>query len=276
MLPPRLQWFCEPNEPEPRSIGSREMQVPAFQFFDIFIETRTHPTRRRRGWFALTVPLPTVWERVMRMESLPTRERGLKLRCIANAHQSPLSLPTRERGLKPNSPVPDLLNPQVAPHAGAWIETTRCTAAISTARVAPHAGAWIETLATRHRSRPPNWSLPTRERGLKLMRNADAFNYRMVAPHAGAWIETLGVFAGFGRKLSLPTRERGLKHWRYNQLPILTTVAPHAGAWIETGQGSCMRLLNGVAPHAGAWIETRRLPAWTGLPDGRSPRGSVD
>jgi len=33
----------------------------------------------------------------------------------------------------------------VAPHAGAWIETSVRPSAVSLKIVAPHAGAWIET-----------------------------------------------------------------------------------------------------------------------------------
>ena len=37
---------------------------------------------------------------------------------------------------------------EVAPHAGAWIETTACIIwELRKVKVAPHAGAWIETLA---------------------------------------------------------------------------------------------------------------------------------
>jgi len=55
----------------------------------------------------------------------------------------------------------------VAPHAGAWIETSNTLSIDVWQRVAPHAGAWIETATTgRHRNKIP------------------------VAPHAGAWIET--------------------------------------------------------------------------------------
>ena len=35
---------------------------------------------------------------------------------------------------------------QVAPHAGAWIETCVAPASFKLPEVAPHAGAWIETL----------------------------------------------------------------------------------------------------------------------------------
>ena len=38
------------------------------------------------------------------------------------------------------------VDPDVAPHAGAWIETAVSPAFVKTAVVAPHAGAWIETL----------------------------------------------------------------------------------------------------------------------------------
>ena len=34
----------------------------------------------------------------------------------------------------------------VAPHAGAWIETSSDTKEEKNSRVAPHAGAWIETV----------------------------------------------------------------------------------------------------------------------------------
>ena len=57
---------------------------------------------------------------------------------------------------------------QVAPHAGAWIETALLGMTLCAAKVAPHAGAWIETLNQRLHTIPLD-----------------------VAPHAGAWIETL-------------------------------------------------------------------------------------
>ena len=39
----------------------------------------------------------------------------------------------------------DACNHDVAPHAGAWIETSSSTMLTSAGPVAPHAGAWIET-----------------------------------------------------------------------------------------------------------------------------------
>ena len=77
--------------------------------------------------------------------------------------------------------------------------------------VAPHAGAWIETrnsLKMVHITR----SHPTRVRGLKLVKYSVLLPTTTVAPHAGAWIETLpGVYRAKGEPGSHPTRVRGLK-----------------------------------------------------------------
>ena len=76
----------------------------------------------------------------------------------------------RERGLKPVLPAASLVFYQVAPHAGAWIETCNFFLAFMYVQVAPHAGAWIETwwskLICFHLE-----SFPMRERGLKLFEN---------------------------------------------------------------------------------------------------------
>jgi len=56
----------------------------------------------------------------------------------------------------------------VAPHAGAWIETTPPASAALDTLVAPHAGAWIETGREPLISTNKLASRPTRARGLKL------------------------------------------------------------------------------------------------------------
>jgi len=56
--------------------------------------------------------------------------------------------------------------------------------------VAPHAGAWIETTLALNAAKPLKMSRPTRARGLKLDLLVDEFGASKVAPHAGAWIET--------------------------------------------------------------------------------------
>ena len=55
---------------------------------------------------------------------------------------------------------------EVAPHAGAWIETSAGVRNMASAPVAPHAGAWIETQGTRSSSCALP-SPPMRGRGLK-------------------------------------------------------------------------------------------------------------
>ena len=78
---------------------------------------------------------------------------------------------------------------EVAPHAGAWIETVLILVIKILTIVAPHAGAWIETL-------------------FKHL----LYEVLSVAPHAGAWIETPWTTATSPRRLtSRPTRARGLK-----------------------------------------------------------------
>ena len=119
-------------------------------------------------------------------------------------------------------------------------------------------------------------SLPSRERGLKLLTPcADAWTYS-VAPFAGAWIEIK----------------------MFSDSELLWLVAPFAGAWIEIGQGLprykhlpslpsrerglkfCCRcaheLLKRVAPFAGAWIEIALSARIISSCTCRSLRGSVD
>jgi len=79
-------------------------------------------------------------------------------------------------------------------------------------------------------------SLPTRERGLKLVRLVLVADGQAVAPYAGAWIETIAPIVR----------------------PRISQVAPYAGAWIETIAPIVRPRISQVAPYAGAWIETPR------------------
>ncbi len=78
-----------------------------------------------------------------------------------------MSLPPRERGLKLFSTLLILPIVQVAPSAGAWIETLREVKAAGSGLVAPSAGAWIETSVQLLTPVQGSASLPPRERGLK-------------------------------------------------------------------------------------------------------------
>ena len=77
------------------------------------------------------------------------------------------SHPTRVRGLKLLKFMWLIVSIGVAPHAGAWIETSGQADGTCGSEVAPHAGAWIETRF--------------------VQKSIEEFK---VAPHAGAWIET--------------------------------------------------------------------------------------
>ena len=101
----------------------------------------------------------------------------------------------------------------VAPHAGAWIETSSTSRLQGKENVAPHAGAWIETMARSDAYADSTvaphagaWIETSYSRQLPLIRGM------RVAPHAGAWIETLTFeLRGFLDLTSHPTRVRGLK-----------------------------------------------------------------
>ena len=97
-------------------------------------------------------------------------------------------------------------------------------------------------------------SLPSRERGLKLINYLPAIRKYLVAPLAGAWIE--------------------IKENKSNTNPVI--VAPLAGAWIEIMVIIYHILRNMVAPLAGAWIEIGPVCRREVVRGGRSPRGSVD
>ena len=97
-------------------------------------------------------------------------------------------------------------------------------------------------------------SLPSWERGLKLVVVQSPERYITVAPFVGAWIETQVFTQQFKRP----------------------HVAPFVGAWIETQVCAVMRQDVRVAPFVGAWIETPVGPCAPVAPVCRSLRGSVD
>ena len=102
---------------------------------------------------------------------------------------------------------------------GAWIETIFNRQMQFDDLVAPHVGAWIET-SLYLASVNVILSLPTWERGLKHRYMRSFQTSYLVAPHVGAWIETgknpCSEMRRGGRaprwRGALPTWERGLKH----------------------------------------------------------------
>ncbi len=156
-----------------------------------------------------------------------------------------MSRPTRARGLKHARFVEGPQTRNVAPHAGAWIETVIPATATGAsppsrptrARGLKHTVAWLYRWSSAT-------SRPTRARGLKLVYRGAVLPKVRVAPHAGAWIETRRA----QRKQSLvaqsrPTRARGLKPRRTSSSERSCGVAPHAGAWIETWRNAVLKVI---------------------------------
>src|SRR5690606_31950158 len=100
---------------------------------------------------------------------------------------------------------------RVAPHAGAWIETSRRgRASVRSYGVAPHAGAWIETVVRANGVISVS-SRPTRARGLKLLCGQRVRVDAMSRPTRARGLKLVGALAPTAKRASRPTRARGLK-----------------------------------------------------------------
>ena len=128
---------------------------------------------------------------------------------------------------------------RVAPHVGAWIETSTMGWLILCLDVAPHVGAWIETqlcdAVDIGRKSHPTWV-----RGLKPGCRAVQHGLHPVAPHVGAWIETVQKITVFSQKASHPTWVRGLKPTQISSPPA--SFASHP-TWVR---GLKQKLLAGT------------------------------
>ena len=186
-----------------------------------------------------------------RAPSRPVRARGLKLTRTRRAPNALKSRPVRARGLKRQIVVGCPESVQVAPRAGAWIETLPATelAGPSTSRPVRARGLKHDYFADMV---PTITSRPVRARGLKH-----------------AYCGTAGRAAHVA-----PVRARGLKPGPQLLCPFVY-VAPRAGAWIETISRPISRGRN-WSPRAGAWIETCRFCADRRDRGGRAPCGRVD
>ncbi len=107
-----------------------------------------------------------------------------------------MSRPPRARGLKHPGVCVGTYTVEVAPPAGAWIETQNAYInTLPSGAVAPPAGAWIETAHTLSQT-AVQVSRPPRARGLKPVNFCIQILIFLVAPPAGAWIETLSTIIG--------------------------------------------------------------------------------
>ena len=115
------------------------------------------------------------------------------------------SLPTQERGLKP-----------VVERLAGYAKL-----------VAPHTGAWIETSISRH-LHALIVSLPTQERGLKLALGIFALGASGSLPTQERGLKQL-VFPATRPAItpSLPTQERGLKLRTARRSTSITSRSPH-------------------------------------------------
>ena len=130
------------------------------------------------------------------ISSLPARGRGSKLESTVRRGELGRSRRSPRGGVDRNFSVqsPQPLSVNVAPRAGAWIETLR----ICDGRDAPRAGA------------------------------SHAMTLE-VAPRAGAWIETRRAAPWGQRWRSLPARGRGSKHWGSNGEDVWDGRSPRGG-----------------------------------------------
>ena len=118
------------------------------------------------------------------------------------------SLPMWERGLKLPSLVEHTPALPVAPHVGAWIETSATTLRHHLRLVAPHVGAWIETLTVRSLIGIMK-SLPMWERGLKLLYCMDCSIKCQSLPMWERGLQHYTCYNGCSHIVSLPIWERG-------------------------------------------------------------------
>ena len=169
--------------------------------------------------------------------SRPIGARGLKLLVMTPSPNANLSRPIGARGLKPSTDSDPENGFDVAPHRGAWVETTRSASAFEKNSVAPHRGAWVETSLGLNSQNFYHTSRPIGARGLKQQADQQRAD------------------AGQSR----PIGARGLKHAAVERaLGAARGVAPHRGAWVETPSAPCAPSPWRVAPHRGAWVETAR------------------
>ena len=98
-------------------------------------------------------------------------------------------------------------------------------------------------------------SLPSRERGLKSVRQPGERLRGESLPSRERGLKWLHDDIEFASQVSLPSRERGLKFRIRAAGTIPPGVAPFTGAWIEISGQSAPHPVSEVAPFTGAWIE---------------------
>ena len=146
-----------------------------------------------------------------KLKSRPVRARGLKHPKTAQASSRLPSRPVRARGLKQHPPAAVTAGQDVAPRAGAWIETwCRSWARWPSSKSRPVRARGLKLCHLADDFGLP-LSRPVRARGLKRGTGGAACRRHSVAPLAGAWIESPRSRRRSRSTSSGPVRARGLK-----------------------------------------------------------------
>ena len=128
---------------------------------------------------------------LLSIRSHPVRVRGLKRFYLCAEYGPKTSHPVRVRGLKPDRLRIYNTNYRSHPVRVRGLKRSVPRFGCSVPQVAPRAGAWIETNNASIRSYRKSLSHPVRVRGLKQCINLLFCHRAVVAPRAGAWIETV-------------------------------------------------------------------------------------
>ena len=171
----------------------------------------------------LVTPYAGVWIEIIysfcdfpAVESLPTRECGLKFAVILGAIRK-ASHSLRGSVDWNICVICCIVLITVTPYAGVWIEIWERTGKLDDDSVTPYAGVWIEICCDPW-SYQKGKSLPTRECGLKSYRFRYVFTEFWSLPTRECGLKSEFTVLVVSPSPSLPTRECGLKYhitwWR--------------------------------------------------------------
>jgi len=138
------------------------------------------------------------------------------------------SPPMRGRGLKQGSADGDIAIVASPPMRGRGLKRFRINRGDRPEKVAPHAGAWIETTQTRQPLGTP-WSPPMRGRGLKHFNSGKYIDKWRSPPMRGRGLKRQKFNVIVDQLLSPPMRGRGLKHFIHRRMQPFVIRRPPCG-----------------------------------------------
>ena len=156
---------------------------------------------------------------------------------------------------------------------GAWIETEFVYSHVNVQIVAPHVGAWIET------SPPPrqNGGIPSHPTWVRGLKRSDFGRPAPSLLSHPTWVRGLKLLSHCKYNINIwshPTWVRGLKQGCKELYMLIKASHP---TWVRGLKLTSIAAtpIAPVAPHVGAWIETHRDRDKPN-PSCRTPRGCVD